>query len=163
MTILVGCFLDNYNFDGGDIGKAEKQIKTRDAITCQIHCIGNAECNYWTFDKASRKCYLKRELSYAKYDVRYQSGPKKCLVQAETEKEVDFPCMENIGVDLEGTEHDIYQISNVNSKESCKLACQKNAACKVFTYHKRVRSLNYQRCYVYKSTCSTEMLLEKII
>ena len=106
---------------------------------------------------------MKRELSYAKYDVRYQSGPKKCLVQAETEKEVDFPCMENIGTDLEGTEHDIYQISNVNSKESCKLACQKNAACKVFTYHKRVRSLNYQRCYVYKSTCSTEMLLEKII
>ena len=131
--VFLGCYIDNFNFAGGDLSsEASDQSKARDANTCQIECFYKNGCNYWTFDKDSSKCWLKRELIKATAHSKYRSGPKKCLVQSETEKELDnASCMENNGVNLEGTSFFVFP---TYSKDPCGWECQRNNKCKAFTY-----------------------------
>ena len=90
MQIFLGCLLDNYNFDGVD-NEQTTSVDVRDATGCQLACFNKEECNYWGFEKTSKKCYLYRAHSSSKIvgAANYVIGPKKCFNSKDAVKEND--------------------------------------------------------------------------
>ena len=90
MQLFLGCLLDNYNFDGVDNDQTTS-VDVRDATGCQLACFNKEECNYWGFEKTSKKCYLYRAHSSSKivYAANFVTGPKKCFQTKDAIREND--------------------------------------------------------------------------
>ena len=78
-SYYLDCYFD-YNYEQNDL----KNIKnTRDLKTCHWQCTLESECNYWTFNKADKTCYLKYAINKVKANSAYTSGPKKCMTRED--------------------------------------------------------------------------------
>ena len=94
IQIFLDCQLDDYKF-GSDAKWFTGEV-VRDFRSCQWHCENKVECNYWTFEKTSKTCFMMRAHYWdlpLKYDDKWISGPKKCLNKLKVEeKEVNGSC-----------------------------------------------------------------------
>ena len=79
---LKQCTLDGYKIEGEDLGKSKE---TKDAAMCQVRCFHENQCNYWTFRKSDKHCFLRSKLKKAVKSSDFQSGAKECFDNKEQE------------------------------------------------------------------------------
>ena len=87
---LKKCTLDGYKIEGEDLGESKE---TKDAALCQVRCYHNKQCNYWTFQKSDKHCFLRSKLKKVVSSSGYQSGAKECFDdkdQEEKNKSITF-------------------------------------------------------------------------
>ena len=69
------CF---YDFTDTGCNTAVSSFTTTSAHHCQSSCSSNPACNYFTFDKVSKWCYLKDVQGCNATNGNRISGPKTC-------------------------------------------------------------------------------------
>ena len=129
------CILEGYNIEKSDIGDPED---VRTVKNCHYLCTQRPECNYWTYQKSSKKCFLKREVTSIVKSSNYQSGAKLCLDKQKAELEVTSKstCPAIIGTNYSGGETLKVLHYGYNSREACQKKCQTTLGCKFYiVYH----------------------------
>ena len=127
---FLACPLENYKFEvHSDYLLSKNGDKVRDVGSCQWQCKNKAECNYWTYEKSSKKCFMMRANDNLPlvYNDKWISGPKKCMNKLELEeKEVPNASCSVAGLSFnprEGNEKHWWKIQT--SKGSCQYEAQK--------------------------------------
>ncbi len=92
------CFEDNFDYKFEDVLSLDL---AESALECHRFCVGLDGCEYFTFNKVNRKCFLKGAGALANRveDDRAVSGPKDCS-GSSTRSSVESQALEEEGIQL---------------------------------------------------------------
>mgnify|MGYP000854867016 FL=1 len=127
-------------------------LTNRDACECRDACNKDATCKAYTYVKSGAqgekpRCWLKNSVPEAKSDVDCISGIKKS--GSGTTTGCNDPDME-IDTDRPGSNYKNFDLSSPNPCE-CRDGCNKDTACKAYTYVKPGIQGQNARCWLKNS------------
>ena len=83
---MLECTTNNYEITGDDLGQS---VEVKNAGLCQVRCTRNKQCNYWTFKKSDKKCFLRQKIKKAIPSSGFQSGARTCLDKDKESKNIN--------------------------------------------------------------------------